>query len=493
MNNPKDITMATGYVLSYVFILKFLKQLPKPKLSTTLGLSLAIGIALGIRIGGLLLIPYLFLFYGLAMWQQHGLRNLLDFSKFKTDVWPSFRYVLLASVLGYFIGLFFWPYGLIGPFSNPFETLSVSSKFPATIRMLFDGQMIMSTEIPWYYIPKWIYITAPLFALIGAVASFFIIPAYRKDGKLLLVFVYFTLAFPVFYIIYKKAVLYDGMRHMYFVYPSIVILAGLAFDYFIKSQQKNIKYAVVAIALVLVALPARFMFANHPNEAVYFNELIGGIKGAYGNFETDYYMNSMKQCEQWLRKNVEIKPRPDGSRMIFYSNAVGPIGNYFIDDTAKLACGYTSYRTRFEKDGDYFILYQRFVDRQLLVNGCFPPEQAVFTVKVDGVPIACVIKKDDNRDFLGIDAIKKNDFETGIKYLEPFAAKYPKNEGVLTNLGLAYLNLSRPDDAIRALNQSLQLNNENLNAIYYMAMAYQMKGDNSTAQYYNNILQQLQR
>lgn len=43
MNNPKDITMAAGYMVSYLFILKFLKQLPNPTLKTAIGLGLKIG------------------------------------------------------------------------------------------------------------------------------------------------------------------------------------------------------------------------------------------------------------------------------------------------------------------------------------------------------------------------------------------------------------------------------------------------------------------
>ena len=91
MNNPKDITMAAGYMLAYVFILKFLKQLPKPSLKTSVALGLSIGIAMGIRIGGLLLIPYIFLFYGIFMFIQLGIGGLLDFSKLKENIWPSFK------------------------------------------------------------------------------------------------------------------------------------------------------------------------------------------------------------------------------------------------------------------------------------------------------------------------------------------------------------------------------------------------------------------
>lgn len=495
MNNPKDITMATGYVLSYLFILKFIKQIPKTKLSTALWLALAIGIALGIRIGGLLLIPYLIMFYGLALVQHFGLSETLNFSKFKENVWPSFRWVALASVMGFALGMLFWPYGFISPIKHSLETLGVSSKFPATISMLFDGKKTVSTEIPWYYIPKWIYITTPLFGLLGLIASFFIIPAMKREGKLLLLgFIFFTLGFPVFYIIYKKAVLYDGMRHLYFVYPSIIILAGLAFDYFIKSLNKPVKYAVAGLAIVLLLLPARFMFANHPNQAVYFNELVGGIKGAFGNYETDYYMNSVKQCADWIKKNEKLE-RKNGEKLIVRSNAVAPCNYYFQKDSANVAVGYVSYRNRSTVYSDYLILYCRYVDQDLLKNGCFPPEQTVFTAYADGVPLCCVVKKDDQSDYLALEALQKNDFETAIKLLEPYCAKYPKADVALMNLGLAYLQTAQVDPqrvqkGMNALNASLALNKENPNAIYYLSVAYEMTGNKSQAQYLRSLIGQ---
>ncbi|HLP19752.1 MAG TPA: hypothetical protein VK174_05600 [Chitinophagales bacterium] len=495
MNNPKDITMAAGYMITYVFILKFLKQLPKPTLKTAIGLGLSIGMAMGIRIGGLLLIPYLMLFYGLAMWALLGTKDVFDFSKFGQNIWPSFKFVLLASVLGYFVSLLFWPYGLVSPFSHPMEALNVAQKFPVQIKILFEGAHISSMEVPWHYIPKWLLISTPLFGLLGLVLSFGLVPVLRKEKKLLfLAFLYFTIVFPLGYVIYKKSVLYDTMRHFFFVYPSLIILTGLVFSYAINALSKNMKYAVIGLLLILIALPARFMFANHPNEYVYFNELVGGIKGAFGNYETDYYMNSVKQCADWMKENEKLK-RTDGRKTTVYSNAISPTYFYFIHDTSYLATGYTSYRARNDKDADYEILYCRFVDRELLLNGCFPPEQSIHTVYADGVPLSCVIRKDDRGEALGINAIKNNDFETGIQILEPYCAKYPKNEATLTYLGLAYLQTAQRDPqrvnkGINVLNAALALNKENPNAIYYLSAAYDMIGDKAQAQYLRSLIQQ---
>ncbi len=481
MNNPKDITMAAGYMLTYVFILKFLKQLPRPTLKVAIGLGLSIGLALGIRIGGLLLIPYLFLFWGLAMLGLYGFSTLLDFSKFKENVWPSFRFALLAAVIGYAVSLLFWPYGLVSPISHPLEALNVAEKFPVQIKILFEGAHISSTEVPWHYIPKWLLISTPLFGLLGLVLSFGLIPQMRRDNKLLMLgFLYFTIVFPLGYVVYKKSVLYDTMRHFFFVYPSIIILSGLAFSYLINVMQKNIKYAVVVLLLVLIALPARFMFANHPNEYVYFNELVGGIKGAYGNYETDYYMNSVKQCADWMKEHENLK-RTDGRKTTIYSNAIAPTYFYFLKDTSYVATGYASYRQRSDKNADYEIMYNRFVDRDLLLNGCFPPEQSIYTVYADGVPLSTVLKKTDKGDYLGQEMMSKGDFVGAISLLEPYATKYPKNDAVLANLGLCYLNASRFDDAIRVLGQAQQLSRENTNVGYYLGLAYFYKQDFTNA------------
>ena len=481
MNNPKDITMAAGYMLTYIFILKFLKQLPRPSLKVTIGLGLSIGVALGIRIGGLLLIPYTFMFYGLAMLALYGFGGLLDLSKFKENVWPSFKFVLLASAIGYFTSLIFWPYGLVSPFKHPLEALSVAEKFPIQIKILFDGKHISSTEVPWNYIPQWLLITTPLFGLIGLVASFALIPYMRKSGKLLMLgFLYFSIVFPLCYVIYKKAVLYDTMRHFFFVYPSIIILSALAFNYFLSTLSKNARYVTIALIAILVALPGRFMFANHPNEYVYFNELEGGIKGAYGNYETDYYMNSVKQCADWMKEHENLK-RADGRKNALFTNAVGPVNFYFKEDTNTVSVGYSSYRTRQEKNADYEIMYCRFVDRDLLLNGAFPPEQAIHTVYADGVPLSCVIRRDDKRAYDAQELMGKNDYAGALALLEPYSQKYPKNEVVLSNLGLCYLNVQRFDDAVRVLTQSIAINSENTSAPYFLGLAYLYKGDFSNA------------
>ena len=117
-------------------------------------------------------------------------------------------------------------------------------------------------------------------------------------------------------------------------------------------------------------------------------------KGAYGNYETDYYMNSAKQDADWIKEHENLK-RSDGRKTLIYSNCVTPVGFYFKADSAFVGVGYTRLRSSAMKKMPITkFWYGRFVERDLLLNNAFPPEQAVYTVYADGVPLSRVIKED---------------------------------------------------------------------------------------------------
>jgi hypothetical protein len=69
--------------------------------------------------------------------------------------------------------------------------------------------------------------------------------------------------------------------------------------------------AVVALGLGLLE-PALFQWRNHPNQAVYFNVLAGGPRGAFGRYELDYWGNSLLQGAQW----ADQAARASGIRLV---------------------------------------------------------------------------------------------------------------------------------------------------------------------------------
>ena len=46
--------------------------------------------------------------------------------------------------------------------------------------------------------------------------------------------------------------------------------------------------------------PLKFMIENPQFYYMYYNQIVGGLKGAYANYETDYYYVSQTAASEWL-------------------------------------------------------------------------------------------------------------------------------------------------------------------------------------------------
>jgi glycosyltransferase involved in cell wall biosynthesis len=137
MNNPKDIPFAAAYIFSIYYLFKYIKEMPNPSLRTKILLIIGIATTINIRVGGLILIGMLGAFLTAEFILSKKFR-----SYFKTEKSFLSRLVkqfLIISVISYFAGLIFWPYGLSGPLSNPVGALSQFSKVSTSCHRIFRG------------------------------------------------------------------------------------------------------------------------------------------------------------------------------------------------------------------------------------------------------------------------------------------------------------------------------------------------------------------
>lgn len=408
MNNPKDIPFMAAYVLSVYYTVRFMKELPQPKLSTLCALSAGLAMAIGVRPGGMILLPYVMLAAGYAWLYQWRVENN------KMPVSRIAAYVLVVCVYGYMGGLLFWPYGISNPFVNPFLALAQISNFVFWNNpVLFEGKQVLAADLPWYYLPKWILISIPLFIIAGMIL-FLIMPKRiisRYDPQRL-PFVLFTFIFPLFYIICKKSIVYDGWRHVFFVYPSLAVIAALSWDYLFEISKTGWRKALIAGLLGIHLLePASWMIKNHPNETVYFNPLTGGLRGAFGKYETDYWCNAAKPAAEWLaryhKKNNAGKPariRAEGHPMCTYPFLRKALGDQYIPFDfppgypASMPYLQTSYAPLYKTESvqkqewDYAIEFPRWWPAELLQNGGWPPPGTIHEIQADGVTLAAVVK-----------------------------------------------------------------------------------------------------
>jgi hypothetical protein len=282
--NPKDIPFAAGYMMALYNMARMLDDMPRPRWWNIAGLASGLGIALAMRAGGLLPFAILFLFAGLHFMLKNGM-----FSAFSNGTLLR-RYavvVLGTAAAGYVLALLFWPYAMQAPLKNPLVALSKFADLEVKIRVLFEGQNIMSDKTPWTYPIKWILYTIPLAVLVGFFGSLLMMPRlFRQYNPLWISLALFGAVFPVFYVVYKNAVIHDGWRHLTFAYPPMVVLAGLFWNELINlfTGKKGLQYAVYGAFALLIADAAVFIAANPKFPYVYFNPIVGGVKGAYGQF-----------------------------------------------------------------------------------------------------------------------------------------------------------------------------------------------------------------
>lgn len=467
MNN-KDIPFALGYIMSAYFIIKFLKQLPTPDWRAVAGVAIGLSAALSIRVGGLLLFIYFGMFCVLFWAYYSQMKKSADFTTSKLT--SAVTKALVASVAGYFLGLLLWPYGILGPFSHPFEVLKEQSEFPVYINQLFEGKVVSSKDLPWYYTPKFIGMTVPIVVLLGVALCLTLFFKFReKVSPGLVAFVAFIAIFPVAYIAYTKANVYNGWRHTAFVYPPMVVLAALGFDMLLELVKKaNQRLIVGAVVGILCVWPAYWSVANIPYQYVYYNPLVGGMQGAFGHYVTDYYMIGAKEATDWLL-NEELAGK--SGKVIVGTDVPYPVQVYTYNHKDKVEPRYMRYYARNEKDWDYGIFYSEFVDPSQMQGGFWPPDGTVYTVEAGGVPIMAVVKRTTKADLEAQQLASAGNYAEAIpKYLEAVKA-YPRNEALYAGLGVAYLNTGQMDGAKQAFGAAIKYMPNSAPNYYYLAVA----------------------
>ena len=85
-----------------------------------------------------------------------------------------------------------------------------------------------------------------------------------------------------------RPVLYDGQRHFLFILPPLAAGAGCALHAFLRPPVR-VRAAGAAVWLGCAPWVAVQIVRLHPYEYVYFNASIGGLRGAVGRYETDYW------------------------------------------------------------------------------------------------------------------------------------------------------------------------------------------------------------
>lgn len=290
MNNPKDLPFAAMSVMALYYLTQVSPRWPYVSWPAATKIAVALALALSIRVGGLLYLGY----FGLLVGALVIADRCTDWRRLAA-VALRLLVVALAVLL---LGTIFWPWAGAKPLIRPFQALLGAANYPWDGIVLFAGQEYRATQLPWYYAPWWFLISTPPVTMIGAALSGFFVAsrtdALRRAG------LWAVFLFPLVVGIVMGSTLYDGVRHLQFVTPVLVVLAVAGWTGALAAARPAWLRAGAAVALAaglasLLVFDLRF----HPNQGVYFNALVGGPRGAFKKYDMDYWGNCVLQAVRW--------------------------------------------------------------------------------------------------------------------------------------------------------------------------------------------------
>lgn len=289
MNNPKDLPFAAMSVVSLYYISLMSPRWPYLSLGHGAKMAIPLALALSIRASALLYAGYA------------GMLAAAFFIAERTYDWRrllnlSLRLLgLLAAVL--IMGTVAWPWAQQNPFIRPILGLVGFSSYDYTGMVLFRGIEYVASGLPWTYVPTWLVISTPPVVLAGVLLSLGPQPTAMRWPRAAL---WFIILLPITLIVLRGSTIYDGIRHLLFTYPPLVVLAASGWAVWlspaVSQRQRRVAAGLLAVGLADVMY---FNVRAFPNQTVYFNQVVGGPKGAFLRYDMDYWGNCLLEAVDW--------------------------------------------------------------------------------------------------------------------------------------------------------------------------------------------------
>ena len=340
--NSKDVPFAALLAIALYLTHRAFRR---DTLGAFLLCGIGVGLAINLRVFGLMLPPMILAMRGLDLW--HAGRG-----ERKRILASAGIFAAAALATPYIIHPYYWEDPL--RFIEGFRALS---QHPTIMPNLFMGDIHSSDAVPWNYIPVWFAITAPPVALalgvVGCSAACWqaitrplAAPRDRETRFRILLLGCFAL--PVVVVIALQANIYQGWRHMYFLWAPFCLLAAVGLYTITNIRMgggiwkigsrasrrvwlwRALGYGAAGVGLI-TTLTA--MAALHPYQRVYFNALTDtNTPGALGErYDMDYYHLAQRQSLEHLlarypddtlrvwrgKTNALTLPSSDRERLVF--------------------------------------------------------------------------------------------------------------------------------------------------------------------------------
>jgi hypothetical protein len=322
---PIDVPFLFAMSWSTLAIVLMVRQ-EVPNWRLTLATGLVTGLAIATRTGGVITHAYLaggMCLCALETMLRHGRAGYGQLRQIALRT-------LLVIPIAWLTAIALWPWLQIG---NPFTQFLEAYRHFDTLDTSFEfqnwGRLTFTDKVPAWYIPGQFLARLPegflaLLSLgmavwIGAATSWTrtALGALRRSGIAGLrpvvaelaasraVLVVSVAAFvPIGVLSLQGSTLYDGVRHVLFVIPMLAIVAARGLTSLLPFLRRlpvvSVGLGVAHTATVVVTL-----VILHPLEYIAMNGLVGGVAGAYGRFDLDYWSMAAPEALRRLEHRID--------------------------------------------------------------------------------------------------------------------------------------------------------------------------------------------
>ena len=205
------------------------------------------------------------------------------------------------------------------------ETLGLLTEHPNTAPTLFRGEIVRWPNIPWDYAPTWILITTPPVALLLAVVGIAHVArlcaadwrgALANSTARFGLLAAACLVLPAAAVIALNSNIFNGWRHVYFLYAPMCVLAAFGLRGLAALPKTGVRAAALALTAVGIAAVVVQMVRVHPHQNEYFNFLVNK-SGIADRWEMNYWRVPYREALETL---LEMRP---GGRVAIAAPSIG--------------------------------------------------------------------------------------------------------------------------------------------------------------------------
>ncbi|MFC1496680.1 glycosyltransferase family 39 protein [Candidatus Margulisiibacteriota bacterium] len=274
-----------------------------------------------------------------------------------------------------------WPYLWVDPLNRFFGYLNFHLGHVKIPVLYFAKQYLVA---PWHYPFVLTLLTIPLIILIPfliGLANF-----QSNQHKKTNYFILFNAFLPLIIIAMPNIPKYDGVRLFLPAFPFLYLLAGSGLNLLLSIPQNKLLKPGVTFIIIPILILATIYFPIiklHPFQQTYYNELLGGRKGAVNaGFELEYWGSPYKELIPWMNKN-------SGSSYYVY------IALNIFQAYQRLGLLNEKIAFKHPRDSNYLILLNRQGTYNKMMWHYYLNKKPIYSVKSGGLSLVNVYKLRD--------------------------------------------------------------------------------------------------